>query len=86
MSGFLPVINALEPQLRWVAGFAALRHLGNVGDIVTRIKAAGAPIDAFGAQAHAAFNVPTSDVQMYIDKLAATGLRVFISEYDCDRR
>jgi endo-1,4-beta-xylanase len=51
-------------------------------DIVNRIKAAGAPIDAIGAQAHAAYNVPTDTVKMYIDKLAATGLPVYISEYD----
>jgi endo-1,4-beta-xylanase len=51
-------------------------------DIVNRIKAAGAPIDAIGAQAHAAYNVPNSTVQMYVDKLAATGLPVYISEYD----
>lgn len=53
-------------------------------DIVNRIRDAGAPIDAIGAQAHAAFNVPTATVRMYIDKLAATGLPVYISEYDID--
>ena len=37
-------------------------------DIVNRIKAAGAPIDAIGAQAHAAYNMPTSTVKMYLDK------------------
>ncbi|MGD8863321.1 MAG: endo-1,4-beta-xylanase, partial [Myxococcales bacterium] len=43
---------------------------------------AGAPIDAIGAQAHAAFDVPTVTVQGYVDALAATGLPVYISEYD----
>jgi endo-1,4-beta-xylanase len=52
-------------------------------DIVKRIQAAGAPIDAVGAQAHAAFQLPTSTVQMYIDAIATqTGLPVYISEYD----
>lgn len=52
-------------------------------DIVNRIKAAGAPIDAIGAQAHAAYSMSTSTVQMYLDKLASsTGLPVYISEYD----
>jgi endo-1,4-beta-xylanase len=52
-------------------------------DIVNRIKAAGAPIDAIGAQAHDAYKQPTAMVQMYIDKLASsTGLPVYISEYD----
>ncbi len=52
-------------------------------DIVNAIKAAGAPIDAIGAQAHAAYSMSTSTVQMYLDKLASsTGLPVYISEYD----
>lgn len=51
-------------------------------DIVNRIKAAGAPIDAIGAQAHAAYQLPTATVKGFIDKLAATGLPVYITEYD----
>jgi endo-1,4-beta-xylanase len=52
-------------------------------DIVDKIKQAGAPIDAIGAQAHAAYNLSTGTVQMYLDKLASsTGLPVYISEYD----
>lgn len=52
-------------------------------DIVNAIKAAGAPIDAIGAQAHAAYNMQTSTVEMYINNLAnSTGLPVYISEYD----
>jgi endo-1,4-beta-xylanase len=55
-------------------------------DIVKRIQRAGAPIDAVGAQAHAAFNVQTSTVKMYLDKIASeTGLPVYISEYDIDQ-
>jgi endo-1,4-beta-xylanase len=52
-------------------------------DIVNRIKSAGAPITAVGAQAHACSNLSASTVQMYIDKIATqTGLPVYISEYD----
>ncbi|HVY29583.1 MAG TPA: endo-1,4-beta-xylanase [Polyangiaceae bacterium] len=51
-------------------------------DIVTAIRKAGAPIDAIGAQAHDAYKLPTATVKGYIDKLAATGLPVFITEYD----
>lgn len=52
-------------------------------DIVKRIKEAGAPIDAIGAQAHGAYSLPTDTVKMYIDKLAtSTGLPVYITEYD----
>jgi endo-1,4-beta-xylanase len=54
-------------------------------DIVNKIKAAGAPIDAIGAQAHAAHSMATNTVQMYLDKLASsTGLPIYISEYDID--
>jgi endo-1,4-beta-xylanase len=54
-------------------------------DIVTKILAAGAPIDAVGAQAHDAFRISTGTVQMYIDRIASqTGLPVYISEYDID--
>jgi endo-1,4-beta-xylanase len=52
-------------------------------DIVNRVRAAGAPIDAIGAQAHNAYSVPTATVKAYIDSLASqTGLPVYISEYD----
>lgn len=51
-------------------------------DIVNRIRTAGAPIDAIGAQAHAAFSIPTNTVQGFLDKLADTGLPVYITEYD----
>jgi len=52
-------------------------------DIVNRIKAAGAPIDAIGAQAHAAWNTPTATVKNFIDRITQmTGLPVYITEYD----
>lgn len=53
-------------------------------DIANKVKAAGAPIDGLGAQAHDAFKIPTATVKSYIDKLAATGLPVYITEYDID--
>jgi endo-1,4-beta-xylanase len=55
----------------------------NFISIVNAIKAAGAPIDAIGAQAHDAYKLPTSTVQGFLDKLTAmTGLPVYITEYD----
>jgi endo-1,4-beta-xylanase len=51
-------------------------------DIVERIRAAGAPIDALGAQAHDAFKLPSNTVQGFIEKLTATGLPLYITEYD----
>jgi endo-1,4-beta-xylanase len=51
--------------------------------IVKAIKAAGAPIDAVGAQGHAAYNFSAATVQSFIDDLATkTGLPVYITEYD----
>jgi len=52
--------------------------------IVERIRSAGAPIDALGAQAHDAHKLSVSVVQGFLDKLSATGLPVYITEYDID--
>ncbi|WP_437684809.1 endo-1,4-beta-xylanase [Sorangium sp. So ce176] len=54
----------------------------NTINIVNRIRAAGAPIDGIGAQAHAAFSMSTSTVKGFLDRLAGTGLPVYITEYD----
>lgn len=54
-------------------------------DIAKKIKAAGAPIDAVGAQAHDAYKMSTNTVQGFIDKIISeTGLPVYITEYDID--
>jgi endo-1,4-beta-xylanase len=54
-------------------------------DIVKRIQAAGAPIDAVGAQAHGCKDLPVATVKGYIDKIASeTGLPVYITEFDLD--
>jgi endo-1,4-beta-xylanase len=52
-------------------------------DIANRIKAAGAPIDAVGAQGHGAYTVATATVKGFIDRITQqTGLPVYITEYD----
>jgi endo-1,4-beta-xylanase len=51
-------------------------------EIVNAIKDAGAPIDAIGVQAHAAYQIPTETVKGFIDNLAATGLPIYVTEYD----
>jgi len=52
-------------------------------DIVNRIKGAGAPIDAVGAQSHGAWQQPTATVKTFIDRITQqTGLPVYITEYD----
>jgi len=55
----------------------------NIINIANKIKAAGAPIDALGAQAHAVASFSASAVQSSIDDLATkTGLPVYITEFD----
>jgi endo-1,4-beta-xylanase len=47
------------------------------------VKAAGAPINAIGAQAHAAYTLSTATVQSNLDMLATeTGLPVYVTEFD----
>lgn len=51
--------------------------------IVKDIQAAGAPIDAVGAEAHYAYQFTASQLQSNLDRLATeTGLPVYITEYD----
>ncbi|MGK3962002.1 endo-1,4-beta-xylanase [Sorangium sp. So ce118] len=55
----------------------------NIINIAKKIKAAGAPVDAIGCQAHATADVPTATVKGFIDKITSeTGLPVYITEYD----
>jgi endo-1,4-beta-xylanase len=52
-------------------------------DIVKQIKAAGAPIDAVGAQSHALRTMSASQLQTNLNRMASeTGLPIYITEYD----
>lgn len=51
-------------------------------NLVQAMLKAKAPIDAIGCQAHDAYKISTNTVKNNIDKLAATGLPIFITEYD----
>ena len=52
-------------------------------DIVKQIKAAGAPIDAVGCQAHALRTMSAANLQKNLDTMASgTGLPIYITEYD----
>lgn len=52
-------------------------------DIVKKIKAAGAPIDAVGCQAHDVAEKSVSEVKKMLDDLnSQTGLPIYITEYD----
>ncbi|WP_433927045.1 endo-1,4-beta-xylanase [Sorangium cellulosum] len=53
-------------------------------ELVKTLLDAGAPVDAIGAEAHDAYRIETDVVKGYIDGLAATGLPVYITEYDID--
>jgi endo-1,4-beta-xylanase len=50
--------------------------------MATAMKQANAPMDAIGVQAHDAYKVATATVKSNIDKLAATGFPIIVSEYD----
>jgi len=52
-------------------------------DIVKKIKAAGAPVDAVGCQAHDASKKTNAQLQKALDTLhTGTGLPLYITEYD----
>jgi endo-1,4-beta-xylanase len=57
--------------------------LNHMVDIVTQIKAANAPIDAVGCQAHATKGLSASTLQNNVNSLAMrTSLPLYISEFD----
>ncbi len=59
--------------------------VGRTITIVQAILAAGAPIDAVGAQSHDVYRLQTSVVSGFINRVASqTGLPVYITEYDID--
>jgi endo-1,4-beta-xylanase len=51
-------------------------------DFAKAAIAAKVPLDAIGCQAHDAYKINTATLKSNIDKLAATGLPIFITEYD----
>jgi len=55
-------------------------------DIVKDIKAAGAPIDAVGAEAHSASTLTAAELQANLATLSSeTGLPVYITEFDVNK-
>lgn len=49
---------------------------------VTELRAQGVPIDGIGTQMHISINTPDSDIDNMFIKLAATGLKIHVSELD----
>jgi endo-1,4-beta-xylanase len=55
----------------------------NIINIANRVKGAGAPIDAIGVQAHAAYNISTTTVENFLNRIATmTSLPIYVTEYD----
>jgi endo-1,4-beta-xylanase len=50
--------------------------------LATVMKQNNVPMDAIGCQAHDAWRIPTATVKANLDKLAAIGYPIFITEYD----
>ncbi len=91
-TGYDWIINAFKmARERWPNAILIYNDYNNIEygnevnwtvGLINAMKAANAPIDAIGCQAHDAFKIATSTVKNNIDKLAATGLPIFITEYD----
>ena len=51
-------------------------------EMAKQIKAQKIPVDAIGLQAHDAYKLSTATVKANIDKIAAVGLPLYVTEYD----
>jgi len=51
-------------------------------EMAKQIKAQNIPVDGIGLQAHDAYKLSTSSVKSNIDKIAAVGIPLYITEYD----
>jgi endo-1,4-beta-xylanase len=91
-TGFDWIIKAFQlARQRWPKAILIYNDYNNIEynnevnwtvQLITAMKKANAPIDAIGCQAHDAYKIPTATVKNNLDKLAATGLPIFITEYD----
>lgn len=91
-TGYDWIIKSFEmARARWPKAILIYNDYNNIeynGEVtwtvglINAMKTAKAPIDAIGCQAHDAYKIATATVKSNIDKLAATGLPIFITEYD----
>jgi endo-1,4-beta-xylanase len=91
-SGFDWIIKAFQmARQRWPHAVLIYNDYNNIEwdrentwtiDLVNAMKKANAPIDGIGCQAHGCAGQSASQIKARIDKLAATGLPIFITEYD----
>jgi len=91
-TGFDWIINSFKmARERWPHAILIYNDYNNIEydaevnwtvRLVEAMLKAKAPIDAIGCQAHDAYKISTNTVKNNIDKLANTGLPIFITEYD----
>jgi endo-1,4-beta-xylanase len=89
------VIKAFKmARERWPKAILVLNDYNNIEydtvvnwtvHLIDTLKKYNTPIDVIGCEAHDAYKLATSKVKANIDKLAATGLPIYISEYDIDQ-
>jgi GH35 family endo-1,4-beta-xylanase len=94
-TGYDWIIKAFKmARERWPKAILFLNDYNNIEyddradwtvNLIDTLKKYNTPVDAIGCQAHEAYKIATSKVKANIDKLAATGLPVYISEYDIDQ-
>ncbi|MBN1757729.1 MAG: endo-1,4-beta-xylanase [Chitinispirillaceae bacterium] len=93
-TGFDWVINAFRmARERWPNAILFFNDYNNLEfeseitwtlDMITACKNAGAPIDAIGCEATYAWKMPTDTIKKNIDRIAAAGLPVYISNYEIE--
>lgn len=93
-TGYDWIIKAFTmARQRWPNAILILNDYNNIEyenavqwtlDLLTVLKNANAPIDAIGCQAHDAWKQPADILKNNIDRLAAIGYPILITEYDID--
>jgi endo-1,4-beta-xylanase len=91
-SGFAWIFKAFQlARQRWPHAVLVYNDYNNIEydaeidwtvDLIEAALEAGIPIDAIGCEAHDAHKVPASTLKSNLDRLAATGMPILITEYD----
>ncbi|MEO7776962.1 MAG: endo-1,4-beta-xylanase [Fibrobacteria bacterium] len=91
-SGYDWIVKAFQmARARWPKAILIYNDFNNIEwnnevnwtpTLVAALKKANAPIDGIGCQAHDAFQIANATLKSNIDKLAATGLPLYITEFD----
>jgi endo-1,4-beta-xylanase len=91
-TGYDWIIKAFQmARARWPKAILIYNDFNNIEwnnevnwtpTLISALKKANAPIDGIGCQAHDAFQIASGTLKSNIDKLAATGLPLYITEFD----